>query len=341
MPDRTAQSRLKMTFDLDRPGRQSGDLMLRWSDNTIPLGYHPIPVISIKGGDGPTVLIIGGTHGDEFEGPSAIMRVARKLSPDALSGQLILIPALNAPAAAASSRVSPLDGANLNRVFPGDPDGGPTAMLAHFVETVLMPRCDAVIDLHSGGKVACFEPCTLVTRTADADLHRRNLDLAEAFGLPLVWILGVNNENRSINAAAERVGVPMIATELGGGGGPQPDMVDLAERGLLQCLGRLGLINGHRLPSPSAPPRMVEIVSPLHSVYASGRGLFDRTFHAGQQVGAGEVAGWLHYLAEPDRASQPLTFSADGFVLAHTCRGLVHRGEMLALIVQDVPAGAR
>lgn len=339
MPDQLSQSRLKLTFDLDRPGHQCGDVMLRWSDNTNPLGYHPIPVISIKGGDGPTVLVIGGTHGDEFEGPAAIMRLARKLPPVALSGQLILIPALNGPAIAASSRVSPLDGANLNRAFPGDPDGGPTAMLAHFVETVLMPRSQAVIDLHSGGKASFFEPCALATRTADGDLYRRNLELAEAFGLPLIWVLGANNDNRSLNAAAERVGVPMIAAELGGGGGSEPPIVDLAERGLLLCLGRLGLIDGPSMSNPLPSPRLIEIASPLHSIYATSEGLFDRAVRAGQQVKAGETAGWLHHLAEPDRASQPLAFPADGFVLAHTCRGLVHRGEMLALIAQDVPGG--
>lgn len=339
MSERSSTSRLRLTFDLDRTGRQFGDLMLRWSDNTNPLGYHPVPVISIKGGNGPTVLMIGGTHGDEFEGPAAIMRLAQKLEPDALSGQLILIPALNAPALAASSRVSPLDGANLNRAFPGGPDGGPTAMLAHYVETMLLPRCDAVIDLHSGGKASHFQPCALVTRTADGDLYRRNQELAEAFGLPLIWVLGANNDNRSVNSACERKGVPMIAAELGGGGGSEPDIVDLAERGLLRCLVRLGLIHGPSLSSPSPSPRRVEIASPLHSVYATGEGLFDRAACSGQQTRAGETAGWLHYITEPDRASRPLTFPVDGYVLAHTCRGLVRRGEMLALIAQDVPEG--
>ena len=132
-----AVSRLAVGIDLDRPGRSTGDLMLRWSDNTNPLGYHPIPVISLKGKPGPTVLITGAVHGDEFEGPAAIMRLAQRLDPDRLTGQVILIPALNAPALAASSRVTPLDQANLNRAFPGNPDGGPTAMIAHFVESVL------------------------------------------------------------------------------------------------------------------------------------------------------------------------------------------------------------
>ena len=198
MTQSSGPSRLTLTIDLDKPGRQTGDLMLRWSDNTIPLGYHPVPMISLKGKDGPTVLILGGTHGDEFEGPSAIMRLAQELDPATLSGQIILIPGLNAPAFAASSRVSPLDNGNLNRAFPGDPNGGPTAMLAHFVETQLIPRADFVIDLHSGGKASYFQPCALATRTDDADLYRANLDLAHAFGLPLVWVLGPYNDNRSI-----------------------------------------------------------------------------------------------------------------------------------------------
>lgn len=308
--------------------------MLRWSDNANPLGYHPIPVISIKGGAGPTVLMIGGTHGDEFEGPSAIMRLAGKLSPDDISGQLILLPALNAPAVAASSRVSPLDEGNLNRAFPGDADGGPTAMLAHFVETVLLPRCDAVIDLHSGGKASFFQPCVLATRTANKDLYDRNMKLARAFGLPLVWILGANNDNRSVNSAAERAGVPMIASELGGGGGSDPDIAAQAESGLLKCLAHLGMLDKPAVKH--LQQRRIEIASSLHSLYAPSDGLFDRLVRAGEDVEAEQTAGWLHHLSEPERPSQRLTFPHNGFVLAHTCRGMVRRGELLALVARDV-----
>ena len=113
-------SRLTMTVDLDAPGRQVGDLMLRWSDNSNPLGYHPIPVISLKGGSGPTVLITGGNHGDEFEGPAAMMRLASALDPGDLNGSGDSAARLECARLSASSRVSPLDGANLNRAFPGD-----------------------------------------------------------------------------------------------------------------------------------------------------------------------------------------------------------------------------
>ncbi len=326
-------SRLHLALDLTAPGRQVGDLMLRWSDNSNPLGYHPIPVISLKGDSGPVVLIIGGTHGDEFEGPAAIMRLSERLDPAALQGQVILIPALNAPALAASSRVSPLDGTNLNRAFPGDADGGPTAMIADYLETALLPLCDAAIDLHSGGRASFFAPSALASQTADPTLRAQNLALAQAFGLPLIWELGANNDNRSVNAAAERAGVPMIATELGGGGGVDPEITDAAEVGLLRCLGHVDVLPDQ--PEP-AQARRVEIASSLHSVYAPGEGIFDRAVSSGQDVGQGDLAGRFHFVTEPERASKDLHFPADGLVLAHTCRGFVKRGELLALIAQDV-----
>lgn len=328
-------SRIAVTTNLDALGRHFGDAMLRWSDNSNPLGYHPVPVISLKGGDGPVLLLVGGTHGDEFEGPSAILRLIHGLDPAELHGQIIAIPALNAPAVTASSRVSPLDGANLNRAFPGNANGGPTAMLADFLETAILPRCNAAIDLHSGGKASFFAPCALPTHTADRALGRANMDLARCFGLPLIWRLGSNNDNRSLNSAAERAGVPMIATELGGGGGVDPDITDRAETGIRNILHDLGILAGR----PTAPPpqRVVEIASPHDSLYATTTGIFDRAVHAGQDVKAGDFAGWFHHIGEPERPPQQLTLPHDGTILAHSCRGLISRGELMALIVRDVP----
>ena len=324
---------MSLTFDLATPGRQIGDIMLRWSDNAMSLGYYPVPVISIKNGYGPTALVLGGTHGDEFEGPAAIMRLVASLTEQDITGQLILIPGLNAPAFQASSRVSPLDGENLNRAFPGDPDGGPTAMLAHFIETEIMPRCDAIFDLHSGGKASFFQSCTLATRTKDPDLFQANLGLARAFGLPLIWQLGANNDNRSVNSAAERAGVPMIATELGGGGGVDPTITADAEQGLRNCLIHLGILSGKVSP---VNPRRVEIAASHHSLYAPADGLFDRAISAGDDVIRGQSAGVLHFPSEPKHSSIDLTFPESGFVLAHSNRGIVRRGDLIAFVAQDI-----
>ena len=326
-------TRLALNVDLDAPGKHVGDLMLRWSDNSNPLGYHPIPVISLKGSDGPTVLITGGNHGDEYEGPAAMMRMANTLDPATLTGQVILMPALNAPAFTASSRVSPLDGANLNRAFPGDSNGSATAMIADFVGQALLPRCDGAIDLHSGGKASFFAPCALATQSQNPELRAANLALAQAFGLPLIWELGAQNDNRSLNSAADRVGVPMIATELGGGGGVDPDITNATELGLRNCLAFLGVTG---TPPTLIDARRVELVSPKHTLFAPGAGVFDRAVSAGQDVEAGDVAGHFHFVMEPERESLTCRFPTDGFVLAHTCRGYVQRGELLALVAQDV-----
>ncbi|MFP7673420.1 succinylglutamate desuccinylase/aspartoacylase family protein [Marivita sp. S0852] len=330
----THKSRIALTIDLDQPGTHFGDAMLRWSDNANPLGYHPIPVISINGGVGPTLLLTGGTHGDEFEGPCAIMRIVASLSAAQLRGRVIAFPALNAPAVQSSARVSPLDGANLNRAFPGDADGGPTAMIAQFLEQDILPLCDAAIDLHSGGKAAVFAPCALPTQTADPELADQNMALARAFGLPLIWRLGPHNDNRSVNSAAERAGVPMIATELGGGGGVDPQITDQAETGLRNILKHLGMIDGDI--APSEPARSVEITSPAASLYAPSEGIFDRAMSAGQEGAKGQAAGMFHHITEPERASRTLILPEGGLVLAHTNRGFVRRGELLLLIVQDV-----
>jgi predicted deacylase len=327
------QSAVTPTIDLSADGRHIGDLRVKWSDNAVPLGYHPVPIISLRRGNGPVVLLFGGTHGDEFEGPAALMRIVDGLDVGAITGQIVILPALNMPALQDASRVSPIDGVNLNRAFPGNPAGSVTEQIACYVESELLPMADAAVDLHSGGKASVFAPCTLPTRTADAALAARNLALAKAFGLPLIWVLGGLNDQRSLNAAAERAGVPMIAAELGGGGGVDPAITDATEAGLHRLLRHAGVLRG-AVPAQEKP-RMVTLVSADHSLYAQSEGVFDRKVSAGQRVVAGQLAGRLHHACEPRRPSDDVRFPADGWVLAHTNRGYVKRGDMLMLVAQD------
>lgn len=329
-------SRLRLTLDLQRAGRQTGDLLVPWSDNRNPLGRYPVPVISLAGAPGPVVLILGGVHGDEFEGPAAIMRLARDLMPEELCGRVVMIPGANAPAFSAGSRCSPLDGGNLNRAFPGDPDGTPTAMIADWLQTRLIPQCDAVIDLHSGGKASVFVPCSLPQAGTDAALDGANMALATAMGLPVIWQLGAQNDDRSVNAACARAGVACVAAELGGGGGVDLVITDMAEAGLRRLLHHLGMLASAPPLPEGANAARVAIIDPADHVTAPARGLFDRRCTAGDRVAQGDLAGWLHFPEEPDRAALPLRFPQTGLVLAHTARGLVDRAEMLALVARDL-----
>src|SRR5204863_2858930 len=111
-----------------------------------------IPMTIVARGRGPTVLVLGGNHGDEYQGQVAGMKLARGLAPEMVTGRIIIIPSLNLPAARAATRLSPLDGMNMNRAFPGAPEGPVTSQIAHFLTTVLFPLSDVVIDIHSGGR---------------------------------------------------------------------------------------------------------------------------------------------------------------------------------------------
>jgi len=330
-----SKSTVTSSINLAALGKHIGDLRIKWSDNSVPLGYHPVPIISIKSGPGPVILMFGGTHGDEFEGPSALMRIVNDLQVEDITGQVIIVPGLNTPAVRVSSRVSPLDGQNLNRAFPGDPTGGVTDQIAHYVETILLPFSDAAVDLHSGGKASFFTPCTLATRTKNIELYTKNIKLAEAFGLPLIWVLGAHNDKRSLNSAAERAGVPMIATELGGGGGVDPGITDATEVGLYRLLRNLKVLNGDQPNSRSDKIRKMEVKSQDHSIFSDGDGIFDRKVNAGVAIQAGQIAGYLHYSTDPKRPSEMVVFPHNGFVLAHTNRGYVNRGDMLMLVVQN------
>jgi predicted deacylase len=327
-------TRISTELDFERDGRQIGDLHLPFSNDGQPLGYHPIPAAVLKNGTGPSLLLLGGTHGDEFEGPAAIMKSIHGLDPAKLRGRVIALPALNAPALAASSRCSPLDGGNLNRAFPGDRDGGPTAMIAQMVERVLLPHADAVIDIHSGGKASVFAPCALINRVP-ADLYGRNRDLAEAFGLPNIWLLGALNDDRSANAAAARQGIPMMACELGGAGTVSPAMMALALGGIGRVMAHLGMGSDEATDRDGGAPRYVEVVSPQQSLYAPAGGLFEPCFEIAQDVSAGATAGWLHFVLEPERPPLEFRFQVGGLVISRVNRGLVARGEKLAVVGTD------
>src|SRR5258708_33576215 len=137
----TRKSRIGCSIDPPAPAKQLGYLTLAWSDNRWAGGPILIPIACIANGKGPTALITGGTHGDEDEGQMIARRLIAELDPSRVTGRLIVLPAFNYLAVLESSRVSTVDNVNMNRAFPGDPDGSPTEMLAHSAHPAVFPLC--------------------------------------------------------------------------------------------------------------------------------------------------------------------------------------------------------
>src|SRR5271166_5785828 len=108
-------------IDFEKNCRQIGFVMFSHSPHDDAWGVTRVPIAVIANGAGPTVIIVGGNHGDEYEGPIVIGELARDLDPGRLQGRLILMPAVNTPAVTASRRTSPIDGLNFNRTFPVEP----------------------------------------------------------------------------------------------------------------------------------------------------------------------------------------------------------------------------
>src|SRR3954467_15657152 len=82
-------------LDFSQPGKQQGFLQVPYSHNLGGWANVMVPITIIARGKGPTVLALGGNHGDEYQGQIAIMKLARELTPEMVSGRIILLPSLN------------------------------------------------------------------------------------------------------------------------------------------------------------------------------------------------------------------------------------------------------
>ncbi len=331
-------ARTRMWSDLDfvSPGKRFGDISFKYSGNEIPLGNVLIPAGVIINGSGPTVLLIGGVHGDEFEGPVAMVKLLHSIEPEQVQGRLIVLPALNAPAVNASSRVSPYDNVNLNRAFPGDPNGTPTQMIADFVENSIMPVCDAVIDLHAGGKASWFAPCSMAMKLDnDDELTAKNFQLAHAFGAQLIWVMGILNDDRSVNGAAFRQNIPSMAAELGGGGEVSPNTLKIGENGIRSILKELGVLPCANSVEISEPT-YIEISDRRLQIASPRRGLFEPKFEPGDAVQEGECLGFVHDIEQISQRPTKVNFSSSGIAFVRAHRGLVERGDLLAIVGQRI-----
>jgi uncharacterized protein len=331
-------TRIRCFVDFERDGKQVGHLQLPHSSNTSAYGWIGIPICVIKNGTGPTLYLGAGNHGDEYEGQITLVRLIRALDPGRIQGRLIILPAANLPAALAGQRCSPIDDGNLNRSFPGDPDGRPTAAIAHFIERVLFPLCDAAVDLHSGGKTLDYLPSALVRRRgADDPLLAAKLAALKAFRAPIGYLVSDAREDRTLTAAADRAGILGLGTELGGAGTVTLKTLAVAQAGVRNMLAHLGLMAAEPGSAQGDESRLMQVGGPEYYVHAPCRGLFEPAFELGDEVAAGQVAGYVHFVDDPARDAVEVRFAGAGTVICKRPILQVERGDCLAHLATDYP----
>ena len=238
---------------------------------------------------GPTLIVLGAVHGDEYEGVETIPEVFQQVEPNALRGALLMVPICNVPAYESVLRNSPIDGLNLARVFPGDPNGTITQRIAHWITQKLFKPADFVIDLHSGGVTAEIPSLIGFTHTDD-ELGRRSRAGALAFGAPVVWEHPPPMPpGRSLSAATD-LGIPAIYTEAGGGGYAHPSDVSCFTTGVINVMKHLDMLDGQPQIQPvthhlSGDGNMDSVIStPAAGYFRSDVALLDEV-SPGQRLG--------------------------------------------------------
>jgi predicted deacylase len=325
------RSRLVPEVDFDRDGVQRGFVRLFHSTHASAYGFIPIPIVVVKNGAGPTVLFVSGTHGDEYEGQVALCELARTLRAEDVKGRVIILPMANYPAALAGRRVSPIDDLNLNRIFPGDPNGSVTQQIAWFITHELIPRADLVCDLHSGGSSLMYVPCALMTRFADEARTAKLREALLAFGAPLAYMAAAaqgQGADQTLGGAASRQDVLALGTELGGAGTVTPAALEMARRGIRNLMVHLDIMPETARIAPPAPTRLLGVV-PDGFLYAPENGVFEPLAGPGDTVTAGQAAGRICFPETPWLPPVDLTFRSSGFVLCRRVPARTMRGDCL------------
>ncbi len=321
-------------IDFDLPGIQHGHLAIPHSHDGSAWGSLLIPITVVKNGDGPTALLSGANHGDEYEGPVALMDLANSVSLDQVSGTIIAVPMMNYPAFRSAKRTSPIDGGNMNRVFPGRPDGGMTEKIADYFQRVLLPRADFVLDIHSGGKTLEFIPFACAHRLPDAAQQEKCVAAMKAFNAPFSLMLLEIDAVGMYDTAAEAQGKVFVSTELGGGGSVSAQTAGIAKKGVRNFLKHAGVLAG--APEIAAS---VHLDMPDDRCYVTSKhsGLFEPCFNLGDEVCEGEVVARIYDIERTGSPAIEYRANRAGLFAGRHFPGLINVGDFICVIavVQD------
>ena len=322
--------------DFDADGVHHGHLKLPHSDDRSAWGAIMTPLTVIKNGAGPTALLSGANHGDEYEGPTALLDLVNRIDPARVSGRIIIVPMMNYPAFCAGTRTSPIDRGNMNRVFPGRADGTATEKMADYFQRTLLPMAEYVLDIHSGGKTLQFIPFAaahvLAHAPGSAEQQARCEAAMDAFAAPYSVLLRELDATGMYDSAAEAQGKVFVSTELGGGGSTSTRTNEIARTGVSNFLIHAGILDQAPVPRPG-----VRLVMPGDDCFVTSAhaGLLELLADPGDRVEAGQELARIYNVERT--GEPPLRYHAplSGVLLGRHHPGLVRPGDMIAALAVE------
>ena len=317
------------TIPLDQDGVHHGFLKLPYSRDDSAWGSVMIPLTVIQNGEGKTALLTGANHGDEYEGPVALQELAQTTRAEDVTGRLIIVPYFNAPAFRAGTRTSPIDRGNLNRSFPGRPDGTVTEKIADYFQRTLLPLADIAVDFHSGGKTLDFVPFAAAHILDDKPLQVACYAAMKAFNAPYsVQLLEIDSAGM-YDTAVEDMGKVLVTTELGGGGSSSARSNAIARKGLRNVLIHAGILAGEMQIAPTVNLDMPDGDCFL---FAEGDGLFEIMVDLGETVEAGALIARVWPQDRTGVAPTEYHARRSGILISRHFPGLIKSGDCVAVI---------
>ena len=285
---------------------------------TMDLAGTGVPVIDITGAaDGPQLTVISGVHGCEYASMAGVRRWAAALDPARLRGRVRVVPVLNITGFRARAPfVVPEDGKNLNRCFPGNPDGTLAERLAHAAFTEFIQGADGLVDAHCGDMVEALEPFAMYEA---GSAEGRAKALAEAYGLGYVMRQEPGPDRAvggTTSAAAAAIGVAAITAEAGGCGLVEEAMVALHVRGLGRVLTAMGMADAdaNGAPAGAGEPAAAGYLGRFLWLRCAQDGWWEPAVVAGEKVAEGQLLGRVHSI-DGAESLEEIRSPADGVMI--------------------------
>ena len=210
-------------------------------------GGSPInlTILVVKGKNlGPTLVVSGGVHGDEYEGPLTIMNLYKELSEKEIKGCFVGLVVANVPAFESATRCSPIDGLNLARIFPGKVNGSVTEKIAYWIGETLIKKTDYYIDLHSSGSdMEMPQMCGYITKD-NSQKASFSKEMAEVFNAKVTWAHNNSGKGRTLSFASDH-DVPAIYTECPASRSVASEDVVAYMRGVKNVMTLINMIKGN------------------------------------------------------------------------------------------------